>query len=186
MRIISGTLGGRVLKVPSNLPVRPTTDRTKESLFNIIGNTFDFEGLSVLELCCGTGNIGIEFWSRGATKIVAIDKDKRCVQAVKNLYKEFEITGGTVLQADIVKFVAENRAQQSFDIVFIDPPYAMANQRELLATIFEQKWCKIGGWLILEHTSMNSYEQEPYFLFCRKYGSSSISFFGEKEGKDNL
>ncbi len=179
MRIISGTLGGRVLKVPQNLPVRPTTDRTKESLFNIIGNTFDFEGLSILELCCGTGNIGIEFWSRGATEIVAVDKDKRCVQAVKNLYKEFDITGGTVLQADITKFVASNSGQKSFDIVFIDPPYAMANQSALLATIFAQKWCKAGGWVILEHTSMVSFEAEAYFLFCRKYGSSSISFFGE-------
>ncbi len=181
MRIISGTLGGRVLKVPSNLPVRPTTDRTKESLFNIIGNVFDFEGLSVLELCCGTGNIGIEFWSRGATQIVAVDKDKRCVQAVKNLYQAFNMAEATVLQADIVKFVAQNPTQQAFDMVFIDPPYAMPNQTELLVTIFAQKWCKIGGWVILEHTSMTSFEQEPYFLFCRKYGSSSISFFGEKE-----
>lgn len=186
MRIIAGKLKGRVIRVPHHLPVRPTTDRTKESLFNIIGNTFDIEGMRVLELCCGTGNIGIEFWSRGATEIVAVDKDKGCVHAVKRLYEELKITGGKVVQADIVKFVAENRNEESFDMIFIDPPYAMPHQLELIETIFVQKWCKAEGWIILEHSSRISFEDAPFFLFCRKYGSSAISFFGESEEIESL
>lgn len=179
MRIISGKLGGRVLRLPGNLPVRPTTDRTKESLFNIIGNHFDFEGLSVLELCAGTGNIGIEFWSRGATRILAIDKDKRCVAAVKHLYQSLNINEARIQQADIVKFVSQNTEHQQFDIVFLDPPYAMPLQDALIETILTQGWCKESGWIILEHSSLLDFSHVSAFQFCRKYGSSSISFFGK-------
>ncbi|NBN99345.1 MAG: hypothetical protein EBV19_08950 [Flavobacteriia bacterium] len=77
MRIISGTLKGRTFRVPPGFPSRPTTDFAKEGLFNILENTFDFEGMKVLDLCAGTGNLSFEFLSRGAESITAVDKNGR-------------------------------------------------------------------------------------------------------------
>ena len=185
MRIIAGKLGGRVLKVPNNLPVRPTTDRTKESLFNIIAAQKDMEGMEILDICCGTGNIGIEFFSRGATKIVSVDKDRRCVAAVKNLFETLNVENGKVIQADMLKFV-ENPFKflgdsAPFDIIFIDPPYALPNQGAIIQKLFSFSILKEDGWIILEHSSLLSFSTIEFHLFTRKYGSSSISFFGNPE-----
>lgn len=180
MRIISGKLGGRVLNVPKGLPVRPTTDRTKEALFNILSNRFDFEGLRVLDLFCGTGNISLECFSRGAANIVAIDKDKRCVQAVKHFFKEFGVGEGRVLQADIFKEAAKFNTllNQSFDLVFLDPPYAHPNQHELVSTLFAQGLLSEHGLLVIEHSTLLSFGELSQFQEVRKYGSSAISFLG--------
>ncbi len=183
MRIISGKLGGRVLKVPSNLPVRPTTDRTKEALFNIIHAQKEIEDMAVLDICSGTGNIGIEFFSRGAEIIIAIDKDRRCVEAVKELYQSLGVVNGKVIQAEVTRF-AENpfkflpKSSPKFDIIFIDPPYALPNQQEIVQNLFAFGLLKEDGWLILEHNSLFSFDTVTGYLFTRKYGSSSLSFFG--------
>lgn len=185
MRIISGKLGGRVLKVPSGLPVRPTTDRTKEALFNMLAHRFDFEELRVLDLFCGTGNISLECASRGAASIVSIDKDKRCVQAVKQFFKDFSIENAKVLQADVFKFVknieTELKDHLPFDLIFLDPPYAIPHQAELVQQLLQKHCLHPQGWLIIEHSSLLSFEGQEKFLFVRKYGSSSLSFFGETE-----
>jgi 16S rRNA (guanine966-N2)-methyltransferase len=182
MRIISGKLGGRVLKVPAGLPVRPTTDRTKEALFNMLAHRFDFEGLTVLDLFCGTGNISLECFSRGAENIIAVDKDKRCVQAVKQFFKDFEVQKGQVIQADVFTFATKIETTLAnaipFDLIFLDPPYAIANQVALVQTLLNKNILAPEGWLIIEHNSVFSFEQEEKFLFVRKYGSSSLSFFG--------
>ena len=83
MRIISGKHKGRRLVAPKNLPVRPTTDMCKESLFNILNNYFNFHGLKVLDLFSGTGNISYEFGSRGAGPITSVDGDFGCVNFIK-------------------------------------------------------------------------------------------------------
>lgn len=82
MRIISGTQKGRRIHPPKNLPVRPTTDRAKESLFNILMHQYAFEGIAVLDLFAGTGSISYEFASRGAQQIVAVDKNTQCVHFI--------------------------------------------------------------------------------------------------------
>ena len=79
MRIISGTFKGRRLNPPKGLPVRPTTDRVKESLFNILRHRFELDEVSVLDLFCGTGNMSMEFASRGAQKIVSVDANELLV-----------------------------------------------------------------------------------------------------------
>ncbi len=85
MRIIGGSHKGKVLKVPAGLPVRPTTDYAKEALFNILNNKIDIEGLTVLDLFAGTGNITLEFASRGASDITSVDIDQKCVAFIKKM-----------------------------------------------------------------------------------------------------
>ena len=82
MRIIAGELRGRRLHPPTNLPVRPTTDLARESLFNILRNKVDFEEISTLDLFTGTGSISFEFISRGVKQAMAIDGDQRCIDFI--------------------------------------------------------------------------------------------------------
>ena len=90
MRIISGKYKGRRINPPKNLPVRPTTDMSKESLFNILNNYFNFSELRVLDLFAGTGNISYEFASRGSGPITSVDGDFGCVNFIKKTAKEFD------------------------------------------------------------------------------------------------
>ena len=91
MRIISGTHKGRRLMAPSTLPVRPTTDRAKESLFNIIQNRYYFEEKYMLDLYSGTGNIAYEFASRGCDKILAVDNNYNCINYIEETDESFSL-----------------------------------------------------------------------------------------------
>lgn len=87
MRIISGTHKSRKIIAPKNLPVRPTTDMAKESLFNIINNNFDFGAITVVDLFAGTGNISYEFASRGTEHITSVDQNFGCIKFINKTAK---------------------------------------------------------------------------------------------------
>ncbi|MBS1503686.1 MAG: RsmD family RNA methyltransferase, partial [Bacteroidetes bacterium] len=91
MRIIGGTLRGLRLNPPKKLPVRPTTDLAKEALFNILQNQIEFEGLKVLDLFCGTGNISLEFASREAAQVISVDRSVHCVNYVKDVARQHHL-----------------------------------------------------------------------------------------------
>jgi 16S rRNA (guanine966-N2)-methyltransferase len=90
VRIISGKFKGRRIFPPKNLPVRPTTDMSKEALFNVLNNHFSFDGLKVLDLFSGTGNISYEFASRGCENITSVDGDFGCVKFIKQVTEEYD------------------------------------------------------------------------------------------------
>lgn len=121
MRVITGTARGRKLKDLPGLDTRPTTDKVKESIFNII--QFDIEGRRVLDLFAGTGQLGIEALSRGAEGCVFVDQSREAVKVVK---ENLEHTGFTrqsrVQQGDGVSFLTSCR--EKFALAFLDPPYA--------------------------------------------------------------
>lgn len=91
MRIISGKLKGRKFFLPKNTYIRPTTDRAKESLFNILNNKFSYDKINVLDLFCGSGNISYEFASRGSRNINCVDINKKCINFIFYIIKKFEI-----------------------------------------------------------------------------------------------
>ena len=96
MRIISGLYKSRKIIAPKNLPVRPTTDMAKESLFNIINNLYYFDDISVLDLFAGTGNISYEFASRGTEQITSVDQDFGCVKCINKTTEMFEMPIQTI------------------------------------------------------------------------------------------
>ena len=128
MRIISGTHKGRRLKTPSTLPVRPTTDRAKEALFNILENRYYFEKKNVLDLFSGTGNIAYEFASRGCNNITAIDNNSNCINYINSTANKFSFNI-TTIKSDCYKYI-ENCKQQ-FNFIFADPPYNYKKYQEL-------------------------------------------------------
>ena len=182
MRIISGKYRGRSIRPPKGLPVRPTTDRTKESLFNILTNYFDLEGLKVLDLFSGTGNISLEFVSRGVQRVVAVDAHYGCLNFLKKQLRELQFTNFQTIKRDVKKYVASTTDR--FDIIFMDPPYAMDGQEAVIDTIINRDLLLPNGMLIVEHYHLKDFSKCPGFLFSRKYGDSSISLFSPEESRN--
>jgi 16S rRNA (guanine966-N2)-methyltransferase len=184
MRIISGKYKGRRISAPKNLPVRPTTDMSKESLFNILNNRLEFDGLKVLDLFSGTGNLSYEFGSRGAAAITSVDGDFGCVKFIKQTAAEFEFNI-TAIKSDVFKFLAAHRS--AYDVIVADPPYNMEQKHfeELVRLIFENGLLQEDGIMIIEHSKYTKLEHTTNFSFLKKYGGSIFSFF-EFEREDEV
>jgi 16S rRNA (guanine(966)-N(2))-methyltransferase RsmD len=174
MRIVSGHLGGRKLRPPENLPVRPTTDLAKESLFNILNNLVDFEELSVLDLFTGTGSIGFEFVSRGAVEVFAVDTNNKCISFIDKTAIEFKVDNIHAIQSDVFMFL--KHANRKFDIIFADPPYDMTNIAAVADLVFEKQLLNPDGLLIMEHPREVDFTRHPHFSQKRTYGKVNFSF----------
>lgn len=175
MRIVSGSLKSTVLRPPAGLPVRPTTDRAKESLFNILENRFDISSLSILDLFSGTGNISYEFCSRGAEKVTAVDMHAGCVQYIKEVKNKYRLEQLTVVKKDA--FVYLNQCVEQFDIIFADAPYALHRILEIPSIVEQKQLLNPNGILIMEHDSNLEMQLQIGFFDKRTYGQSAFSFF---------
>lgn len=175
MRIISGEFKGRVFNPPSNLRVRPTTDRAKESLFNILNNYVDFGELGVLDLFAGTGNMSYEFLSRGVDHITLVERDATCIRFIHKTLDKLGISNAEVLRRDAFKFI--ERCRNKFDLIFADPPYGMEQLSEIPSLIRQYQLLKQDGMLIIEHGSKTNFEKEPGFYQKRNAGEVNFSIF---------
>jgi 16S rRNA (guanine(966)-N(2))-methyltransferase RsmD len=189
MRIISGKYKGRRISPPKGLPVRPTTDMSKEALFNVLNNHFNFEGLKVLDLFSGTGNISYEFASRGSSPITSVDGDFGCVKFIKQVAAEYDFSIAAT-KSDVFKFLERNNA--TFDIIFADPPYALdqATFEKIVLLVFEKNALNEDGMMVIEHSKYTKLDHMIHFSFKKSYGGSIFSFFelakGEEEFDDQL
>ncbi|MBB5436806.1 16S rRNA (guanine(966)-N(2))-methyltransferase RsmD [Pedobacter sp. AK017] len=175
MRIIGGRLKGIRFNAPESLPVRPTTDMAKEALFNILYNTYDFENCNVLDLFCGTGNISIEFASRGIKQVTAVDKHSGCVYWVKSIIEKHKLQEIEVQKADVFKFLEQ--PQQAYQIIFADPPYNIPGIPLIPGLVMKNNLLTDNGLLIVEHPSLLKLNDQPGYTETRRYGNSSFSFF---------
>lgn len=176
MRIISGTLKGRRLQPPKNLPVRPTTDRAKEALFNILMHQYDFDEATVLDLFAGTGSISYEFASRGVKQLVAVDKNTQCANFITKTSEDLALPV-TVVRAPVLRFL--ERIATSYSFIFADPPYAytVEEYRFLVATIFSKNALHKDGILVIEHAEQIDLSTLAHFTKARNYGGCIFSFF---------
>ena len=184
MRIISGKYKGRRIFPPKGLPVRPTTDMSKEALFNVLNNHFSFEGLKILDLFAGTGNISFEFASRGCTPITSVDADFGCVKFIKQIAAEYDFNIAAT-KSDVFTFLERNKA--TYDIIFADPPYALDQKTfdKFVLTVFEKNTLQGDGMIIIEHSKYTKLDHLIHFSFKKSYGGSIFSFFEmEKSTKE--
>lgn len=175
MRIISGTHKSRTIHAPKNLPVRPTTDFAKESLFNILNNNFEFYGLRVLDLFSGTGNITYEFASRESGEITSVDCHYNCCAFIKKAAGELGFKNIKVVKSDVFLFLKNCSAK--YDIIFADPPYEMENIEKIPELVFEKRLLNERGWLIMEHSAKTTFPGNPHLLQQRNYGKVNFSIF---------
>ena len=175
MRIISGQFRGRRLMPPKNITARPTTDFAKESLFNLLNNRINFEGADMLDLFAGTGSIGLEFVSRGARSVTAVELAHTQQNFIISTCKQLGIHNLTVVRSDVFKYL--NTCALRFDFIFADPPYALAELPLLPNYIFEKQLLKEDGYFVLEHGKGYDFSEHPHFVEQRVYGSVHFSFF---------
>ena len=180
MRIISGKYKGRRISAPKNLPVRPTTDMSKEALFNVLNNRFNLSELKVLDLFAGTGNISYEFGSRGCESITSIDGDMGCINFIKKTAQEFDLNI-TAIKNDVFKFLEKHKG--TYDIIFADPPYGIEQSlfEKLIVLIFENDLLDEDGILIIEHSKRTKLDHMMHFSFQKNYGGSVFSFYEFEE-----
>lgn len=174
MRIVAGDLKGRRLNPPTNLPVRPTTDFAKESLFNILRNKIDFSSCSALDLFCGTGGISFELVSRGIRTVTSVDINPKCIAFINKTKEQFKVDNLFALRSDA--FVYLGRSKMKFDFIFADPPYDMP-KFDLVPELVLKSFLKPGAVFVLEHSKEHSFVTLPYFTEQRHYGKVNFSFF---------
>ncbi|PZX92113.1 16S rRNA (guanine(966)-N(2))-methyltransferase RsmD [Flavobacterium aquariorum] len=176
MRIISGKYKGRRISPPKGLPVRPTTDMSKEALFNVLNNHFSFDGLKVLDLFAGTGNISYEFASRGSTPITSVDGDFGCVKFIKQVAAEYDFNIAAT-KSDVFSFLEKNKT--SYDIIFADPPYGLDQKifEKVVLLVFEKGLLNEDGMMVIEHSKYTKLDHMINFSFQKSYGGSIFSFF---------
>jgi 16S rRNA (guanine966-N2)-methyltransferase len=147
VRIIAGTLKGRRLEAPSWPGLRPTSDRLRETLFNILGPRV--AGRRVLDGCAGTGAVGLEAISRGAAHVTFIDRDRRAVDLIaRNLARCAVLDGYAIVQADLGTEAHRIRPAADFDVIFLDPPYDTDTAAIARAV---RDWLATDGLLIVEY-----------------------------------
>lgn len=176
MRIISGTHKSRKIQPPSKLPVRPTTDFGKESLFNLLNNQFYFDEISALDLCSGTGSIAYEFASRGCVHIDSVDSNRICVQFIEKTAKSFDFPIRT-FQSDLIQFLGKTAFQ--WDIIFADPPYDIGDDiyKKIPQLVFDRNLLKNNGLLVVEHAKETDLSNHPNYSHSKKYSNNVFSFF---------
>ena len=147
MRVISGKARGVVLKTPEGMQTRPTADRVKEALFSIL--QFDLPGTKVLDLFGGTGQLGIEAISRGAKSAVFVDAAEAPCKLIKeNLRRAKMENEGRVVRSDYLQYLSQ--CKETFDIIFLDPPYAEVFLENAIKKISEIDILQSGGIIVSE------------------------------------
>jgi 16S rRNA (guanine(966)-N(2))-methyltransferase RsmD len=149
---------------------------SKEALFNILNNHFNFTELRILDLFAGTGNISYEFASRGSEPIISVDADFGCVSFIKKTATEFDFNL-TAIKSDVFTFLEKNKGE--YDIIFADPPYGIsqAEFEKVVTLVFEKQLLAEEGMLIIEHSKHTKLNHLEHFSFERNYGGSIFSFF---------
>ena len=181
MRVISGLRKGHKLKTPKGTDVRPTEDRVKESLFNILKN-IDQNSI-ILDGFAGSGSIGIEFLSRGAKLCYFIDRSAESIKSIEeNLTHTKLKENGIVIKRDLLLMIKDFKKDNiKFDYIYLDPPFNQLNLvKDVLNEISLNDILNINGKIIIEHEKELELEEKLYNFEKtdhRKYGSKIITFY---------
>ncbi len=179
MRVVAGRLGGRPLAAPKGAATRPTSDRVREALFNILAHgKFDgwsLTGAIVLDACCGTGALGCEALSRGAAHATFIDKDAEAVTLARANLKAIRAEArGRVERGDVMH---PPRPDKPASLVFLDPPYGENLASPMLEALQRAGWIAPGAVVCVELGPRDSFTAPPGFVEHdrRKYGKTTIA-----------
>ena len=173
MRIIAGKYRGKRLIAPTGRGTRPTSDKVRESIFNILSSR-GLTGGKVLDLFAGTGALGIEAMSRGADSAVFVEKNPEAATVVRKNLSALGIDA-KVYNTDY-KVALRKLEGRQFDLIFLDPPYAQREESSLLKEISSKRLLADGGCIVLEHASDSVFDCGPFDSDRRKYSDTSVTF----------
>lgn len=180
MRIIAGQLRGRALLAPPGRATRPTTDRVREALFNLLAARRPLDGARVLDLFAGTGALGLEAVSRGAASAVFVEAHAPTLGLARRNADRLGVEAAcTFLRADVLAFL-RRLPIAPFDLAFADPPYELDTLPELPE--LARPHLAPGGFFVLEHDARHDFTAHPALVLSRPYGRTMISIFDREIG----
>lgn len=180
-RVIAGAAGGRRLAVPPGQGTRPTSDRAREGLLStwqsLLGGPLDGERL--LDLYAGSGAVGLEALSRGAGHVLLVEADARAARTVRENVKSLQLPGAEVRSGKAEQIIRTAPPQEPYDIVFLDPPYAVADDdlREIMLTLRSQGWLTEDALVTVERSTRGGeFVWPPGFeaIRARRYGEGTF------------
>ncbi len=183
MRIISGKYRGSKLVSFKDNHIRPTTDRVKESLFNTIAAYVP--EAEVLDLFSGTGSLGLEALSRGASSVIFVDKNKLSIKILKKNIETLKVENGySISQIDVMSYLSKNNFEKKFDVIFIDPPFTEKMADKVMAAVATANLLNDEGIICIESSDWEKIKDsyEGLELYKRKsYGDKHLSMYIKKQ-----
>ena len=181
MRIIAGIHRGRILASPRDLSVRPTTDRAKQTIFDILVNRIDLDGLQVLDLFAGTGSLGLEAVSRGAGSVTFVDSSRDSLALLKKNVTALHCEDRcTMYQADVFWYL--KNTQSRYDLVFADPPYRLENIGTIPTALYDSGVLKKQAFVVMEHSRESAIELDEtiYDVLRKPFGQTTVLILQNK------
>ena len=182
MRIVAGDLRGRPIRAPQGLDVRPTSDRARAAIFNILEHASWSEGLQarrVIDLFAGSGALGLEALSRGAASCLFVDLAEPSLAAIRGNVAAFGLeTRARMLRQDATRMARRPEADPGFDLAFLDPPYARDLAAPALMALQGGGWLASGALAVLEQGAEEATPDLPGFEVVdqRRYGAAQVLF----------
>jgi 16S rRNA (guanine(966)-N(2))-methyltransferase RsmD len=188
MRVIAGTLRSRTLRAPAGLATRPTSDRLRETLFNVLAPCI--EGAHFLDLYAGSGAVGIEALSRGAAQVVFVEKAGQAIKILRaNLHRLALARGFSIVSGSVGEFLRDPDNRAAFSVVFLDPPYDAATEYAATLKLLGGPAAALladDAVVIAEHRRKEQLEEE-YGTLGRtrllQQGDAALSFYGSRKTK---
>jgi len=175
MRIIAGSRKGHTIVAPRGQDTRPTSDRVRENVFNLVGPV---DGASVLDLYAGSGALGLEALSRGAARAVFVERDSDAARAIDRNLDKLRLTGATVLREDAtITLAREATAGRKYDLVLVDPPYDMYPDLQPTLARYLPAVLAADGLLVVETDARVEPELPLRLRTSRKYGQARVTLF---------
>jgi 16S rRNA (guanine966-N2)-methyltransferase len=186
VRVVGGSSRGRRLAAPVPDAVRPTSDRVRESIFDILASSVDLDGMKVADLFAGTGALGIEALSRGAGSVTFVERDPDAAKAIRANLKHtgLELADATIVRRDVLDFLSAAPAREpAFDLVLCDPPYSFERWSELM-DVLPACLCVLESGTELDIG--DHWEDRWMVLRTRRYGSTLVTVVRAKEDVDGV
>ncbi|MEW6701984.1 MAG: 16S rRNA (guanine(966)-N(2))-methyltransferase RsmD [Bacteroidota bacterium] len=185
MRIIAGKFKGRTIKFPNSKLVRPTTDKMKESLFNYLTHSIDFEGIKVCDIYAGSGSLGLEALSRGAEEVHFVEKDFHTSRILQeNISSLGADDNCKIFRMDAVRF-SKMPGHEKYDLILADPPFFKNDIHIVVKNILEKKFLNDNGILLIERSIQTQKEDKDAFA-CepfKRMGDSLIYRFNPSSSR---
>lgn len=164
MRIISGEFKGRFIKVPQSKNIRPTTDRVRETLFNLLNNIIDFEDIVVLDIYSGSGSLGLECISRGAKNVDFIESDSFIYNNLLENIKSLDVENQcAVFKGEAFK-ISSRKTEKQYDLILADPPFFKDDIYKVVGNIKENKYLSSDGFMVIERSIQTMAKDVEQFL----------------------
>jgi 16S rRNA (guanine(966)-N(2))-methyltransferase RsmD len=179
MRIISGSLKGRPIKRPKH--IRPTQDKVRKALFDILG---DINGRSFLDLFAGSGAVGLEALSQGASRVVFVEANRDCITKIKQSVHALGVLSWRIIGLDAFQALKQlNKSGEKFEIIFLDPPYYQELAKKTLKILSRYDIVSVSGLIICQHFKKDALPQVADDLKLTrqvKYGDTLLSFYKKR------